>query len=306
MVWAIRYQEKRGHKTKSFKSSQSKVALQKHSEPYSLCQNIKQNNCILTIIYNPLKPTSDSQTSPDTREQLLSKEKNVLWFVWDVPVIGALGLDIKYILAGQRGSMGRKKKLENQAEAIIDASMKLFGKYGYAKTTVDDIAKEVGIGKATLYSDFTGKEDILLAVIDRLHGQMLEAMQATIAKTKGPALDMLHKALLKDFMFRFDAIREHHTNLYDMKESISTMGSRFFECKQKAETKKRKLIVELLEKAAQAGEVPASENFEHQAMLIQVAMEGIIPTHYDCSRPEIQLISSDLLNILLSGLKTPR
>ena len=44
---------------------------------------------------------------------------------------------------------------------IIDAARTVFAKQGYHDSTMDDVAKEVGVSKGALYSYFKSKEDIL-------------------------------------------------------------------------------------------------------------------------------------------------
>jgi AcrR family transcriptional regulator len=59
--------------------------------------------------------------------------------------------------------MSRLKNAEIKSR-ILQASMKLFGQYGYKKTTVDEIAREAKIGKGTVYLHFRTKEDIVCAL----------------------------------------------------------------------------------------------------------------------------------------------
>lgn len=49
---------------------------------------------------------------------------------------------------------------------IIDAAYGIFYKKGYHNSTMDDIAGEVGVSKASLYSYFKSKEEILQVVTD--------------------------------------------------------------------------------------------------------------------------------------------
>ncbi len=51
---------------------------------------------------------------------------------------------------------------------ILDKSLELFADKGYFGTHMDDIAKAVGIKKASLYSHFSGKESIFTAIFNNI------------------------------------------------------------------------------------------------------------------------------------------
>ncbi len=48
---------------------------------------------------------------------------------------------------------------------IFDAAKELFGRFGFRKTTVDEIADRAGISKRTMYSVFNSKEQILAELV---------------------------------------------------------------------------------------------------------------------------------------------
>jgi AcrR family transcriptional regulator len=51
---------------------------------------------------------------------------------------------------------------------ILDKSLELFANQGYFGTSMEDIAKAVGIKKASLYSHYSGKESIFTAVFNNV------------------------------------------------------------------------------------------------------------------------------------------
>lgn len=51
---------------------------------------------------------------------------------------------------------------------ILSKSLELFANQGYFGTSMDDIAKSVGIKKASLYSHYSGKESIFTAVFNSI------------------------------------------------------------------------------------------------------------------------------------------
>lgn len=59
------------------------------------------------------------------------------------------------------------KKNQDTKEKIIEVALKVFGKKGFFKTTVDDIARAAGFAKGTLYLYFKDKESLYIATIDQ-------------------------------------------------------------------------------------------------------------------------------------------
>ncbi len=53
-------------------------------------------------------------------------------------------------------------------DQILDKAMELFANQGFFGTSMDDIAKAVGIKKASLYSHYAGKESIFTAVFNNI------------------------------------------------------------------------------------------------------------------------------------------
>ena len=64
--------------------------------------------------------------------------------------------------------MGKIAKREDIRDLILDAVGGLLAAYGYGKMTMQDVARQVGIGKGTIYLHFPSKEELVLAHIDRI------------------------------------------------------------------------------------------------------------------------------------------
>ncbi len=52
---------------------------------------------------------------------------------------------------------------------IRETAMKLFAKYGYAGTSISNLASEVGSQKASIYSHISSKEELYLSIQDDIH-----------------------------------------------------------------------------------------------------------------------------------------
>ncbi len=88
-------------------------------------------------------------------------------------------MDWKTILVENIKHMLTKEELIR--EEVISTAQRLFQKYGFAKTTMEDIAKAMGRGKSTLYYYYKSKDEIFEAVIlkeaDEVVNTVLEAAQ---------------------------------------------------------------------------------------------------------------------------------
>ncbi len=61
----------------------------------------------------------------------------------------------------QRINDGKRWEATMKQQQIISAAKKLLGKYGYKRVSMDEIAREAGVTKKTVYSYFKNKEEFL-------------------------------------------------------------------------------------------------------------------------------------------------
>lgn len=64
----------------------------------------------------------------------------------------------------------------------MGAAEHLFQHYGYAKTTVADIAKQAGVGVGTVYLEFRSKHEIANELSSRYQDEILAAMSNAFAE----------------------------------------------------------------------------------------------------------------------------
>lgn len=82
------------------------------------------------------------------------------------------GLDIGHAQdAGRRPGRPRSERAE---QAILDATLEAVGENGIDAVTCEDVAARAGVGKATLYRRWAGKEDLLIAAFASIKRPMPE------------------------------------------------------------------------------------------------------------------------------------
>ena len=105
--------------------------------------------------------------------------------------------------------MARNKHPEETVEKILAVSAKLFMEKGYEHTTLQDIIDNLGgLTKGAIYHHFKGKEEILLAIADRM-GEQTEAWMRTVRDDPGlTGAEKLQK------MFRASLENSDQTDLF--------------------------------------------------------------------------------------------
>jgi AcrR family transcriptional regulator len=76
----------------------------------------------------------------------------------------------------RRGAQTAEEPGISTRERILDIALELFTEQGYDKTSLRDIAEQLGTTKAALYYHFARKEDILMELHLRLHVLGREAL----------------------------------------------------------------------------------------------------------------------------------
>src|ERR1700692_153783 len=119
--------------------------------------------------------------------------------------------------AGERASAGRDAgshavapteggdRAPPHRERIIDGTLTCLARHGTAKTTVDDIARQAGVSRATVYRVFPGgRDEMLAAVVDTEMARLFSALGVRL----GNAGD-LGSALIAGIVEASTRLRDH-------------------------------------------------------------------------------------------------
>ena len=83
-------------------------------------------------------------------------------------------------LVGGRGGAD-PATLDGTSARLLDATLAWIARVGVSKTTLDDVAREAGCSRATLYRYFPGKPALLHALVSREAGVLRRELQAVSA-----------------------------------------------------------------------------------------------------------------------------
>ncbi len=134
---------------------------------------------------------------------------------------------------------GTNKKDVNR-ETILQIAQEIFSKFGYKKTTLDDIANAVRKGKSSLYYYFNSKEDLFQAVIAKEVDILKQALEKVVFRSMDPEEKLREYILTKLRTFRDLA------NLYNALENDVTAIGFINEIKEKNEKDEIRMIKRIL------------------------------------------------------------
>jgi AcrR family transcriptional regulator len=85
---------------------------------------------------------------------------------------------------------------EARRAELVSAAAAVFAERGVANTAVSDIVAAAGVAQGTFYLYFDSKDNVVLAVAERLGDAMLEGIERAVAAPDRPAVEKL--AALRD------------------------------------------------------------------------------------------------------------
>src|SRR6202163_4944562 len=106
--------------------------------------------------------------------------------------------------------------------AIVLAALELFARYGYRKTSVDDIAQEAQVAKRTVYLHFENKAAVFLAILEYL-GDQVRRRCAAAEHAAGTAVDRLTGLLDAYFGMGFDLFSKSE-HMPELEETFSKLA----------------------------------------------------------------------------------
>src|SRR5258707_6977461 len=122
---------------------------------------------------------------------------------------------VKKRSAGAKGSSAKPN-------AIVLAALELFTRYGYRKTSIDDLAQAAQVAKRTVYLHFENKAAVFLAILEYLGDQVRRRCSAA-ESAGGAAVDRLTALLDAYFGMGFELFSKSE-HMPELEETFSKLA----------------------------------------------------------------------------------
>lgn len=191
-----------------------------------------------------------------------------------------------------------KEKITKTRATLVEAARKLFADRGKGNVTMNEIAIAASKGRRTIYTYFSNKDEIYLAVIENELDLLIERLKTVLASNLSP------ERKLEEYIFvRFEAI----------KEAISRNGSlraeffqNFYEvdkARRPIDVREIRLIKQIFDEGVAAGTFRLN-NTQWVAMMFLYSLKGLeIPYINNNIGNYIKGHKTQIMSVILSGIR---
>lgn len=206
-----------------------------------------------------------------------------------------------YVHKSSRMKKADLSKEDKLVSSILKEARELFSRYGFKKTSMDDVAKAVGKGKSTLYYYFPGKTELFGEVVEEEGRQLIKAIRQAIneqssAEAKLQAYLMARMRLRRDF----------HTLSKVILEDIVDRYGDFLLLREEFERVQVEFIKEIIVSGIQLGEFKkmSEDDVLFVASWISAAFSGLeLPSEMVIDLTKSQESCNRIVKLILGGIQ---
>ena len=143
-----------------------------------------------------------------------------------------------------------EEEKRRRREMILEAAKKRFQRFGYSKTTMEEIAVDAGISKGTIYLYFHNKEDIFTAIMSREGLELERLMYHAIKGEKSVA-----KQLEMIFTGSIEYMKQHPFLLSTLRRDVEMVSPRILKHIFSIEDRYVSVIEDYVRRGMETGEI---------------------------------------------------
>jgi len=187
-------------------------------------------------------------------------------------------------------------KEEFKKKVIITAGQ-IFSRYGFKKTTMDEIARALKMGKSSIYYYFESKEEIFEAVVLYEANILRNELTKAIKSVESPVDKMKNYVFVR--MKTFEKLSNYYNAIFD--KNLDHFD--FIENIREKYDREELAILRLILYHGARNKVFNVANSEYTAMAIQTTLKGLeVPLFWKKKELNIEIRLKAILDVLFYGI----
>jgi len=184
---------------------------------------------------------------------------------------------------------------------IVKISGQIFSRYGFKKTTMDEIAKELKMGKSSVYYYFKSKEDIFEAVVLYEANVLRNELTKSIKSVDSPVDKMKNYVFVR--MKAFEKLANYYNAIFD--KNLAHFD--FIESIREKYDREELAILRLIIYDGVRKKVFNVKNSEYTAIAVQTTLKGLeVPLFWKKKEIDINERLNAILDVLFYGIMKRR
>lgn len=186
---------------------------------------------------------------------------------------------------------------EEFRKKVIIAAGQIFSRYGFRKTTMDEIARELKMGKSSIYYYFKSKEEIFEAVVLYEANVLRNELTTAIKSVDSPVEKVRRYVFVRMKTFEklanyYNAIFDKNLDHFEFIENIRTKYDR-----------EELAMLRLLLWHGTRKKVFSVANSEYTALAVQTTLKGLeVPLFWMKKELNIENRLEAILDVLFNGI----
>jgi AcrR family transcriptional regulator len=186
---------------------------------------------------------------------------------------------------------------EEFRKKIINTAGQIFSRFGFRKTTMDEISKALKMGKSSIYYYFPGKEEIFEAVVLNEANILRNELTKAIKSVDSPLEKMRNYVFVR--MKAFEKLSNYYNAIFDKNldhfDFVETVRAKY--------DREELAILRLILYDGARKKVFSVTNSEFTALAVQTALKGLeVPLFWKKKEVDIEDRLNGILDILFYGI----
>lgn len=186
---------------------------------------------------------------------------------------------------------------EEFKKKIVLTAGQIFSRYGFRKTTMDEIARSLKMGKSSVYYYFQSKEEIFEAVVLNEANILRNELTKAIKSTESPVEKMRNYVFVR--MKAFEKLSNYYNAIFDKNldhfDFIEKIRSRY--------DREELAILRLILYHGARNNVFNIKNSEYTALAVQTTLKGLeVPLFWKKKEVNIESRLNMILDVLFNGI----
>jgi AcrR family transcriptional regulator len=192
---------------------------------------------------------------------------------------------------------------DQRKDQILNAAEQVFTKKGLDQTRMDDIAKKTGLSKGTLYLYFKSKDDLIIAILDRIFQGAFKQLDARKKDqlSAAEAVAQFTEEAIRDYkyMLRILPIAYEFLALAFRNKTVQKALKEYFRIYME-------VLVPIIQRGIDSGEF-RQVNAQDVAIAAGAIYEGtVLLWVYDNTLVDFEKQIRSSIKLLMEGIQTPK